>query len=225
MNEEDGQAYYIVPKCDKAVDILYQDDYLLVVNKPEFLLTVPGRAPENKDCVITRLKKDFPEAVIVHRLDLDTSGILIVPIVRSAMSHLARQFQERKIYKRYEAIVWGEVKEQIGEVDLPIIVDWENRPLQCINFETGRNALTHYQKLGFDVQTQQTRLELKPITGRSHQLRLHCREMGHPIIGCDLYAHPAARAASPRLLLHAKEISFTHPHTNERLTIQSPVPF
>lgn len=225
MNEEDGQPYYIVPKCEKAVEIIYQDDYLLVVNKPEFLLTVPGRAPENKDCVITRLKKDFPDAVIVHRLDLDTSGILIVPIVRSAMSHIARQFQERKIYKRYEAIVWGEIKEQIGEVDLPIIVDWENRPLQCINFDTGRNALTHYRNLGFDSHKQQTRLELKPITGRSHQLRLHCREIGHPIIGCDLYAHAEARAASPRLLLHAKEISFTHPQTDELLTFQSPVPF
>jgi len=225
MNEEEGQAYYIVPKCDKEVDILYQDKYLLVVSKPEFLLTVPGRAPENKDCVITRLQKTFPNAVIVHRLDLDTSGILIVPIERSAMSHIARQFQERSIHKRYEAVVWGKVNERYGCVNLPIKVDWENRPLQCINFEDGRNALTFYENIGFNPDTQQTRLELNPITGRSHQLRLHCREIGHPIMGCDLYAHKEAADASPRLLLHAKEISFTHPHTGKFMCIKSPVPF
>ena len=225
MNEADGQPYYIVPKCDKEVEILYQDEHLLVVNKPEFLLSVPGRAPENKDCVITRLQKDFPDAVIVHRLDLDTSGILIVPINRPAMSHIARQFQERKINKRYEAIVWGEVLAQHGSIELPIKADWENRPKQMIHFDEGKKALTHFEKLSYCAENKQTRISLKPITGRSHQLRIHCREMGHPIIGCDMYAHKEALAASPRLLLHACEISFTHPVKNEILTIESPVPF
>jgi tRNA pseudouridine32 synthase/23S rRNA pseudouridine746 synthase len=233
MNEEPGQPYYIVPKCDKAVDILYQDEHLLVINKPEFLLSVPGRAPENKDCVITRLQENFPDAVMVHRLDLDTSGILIVPIVRSAMSHIARQFQERKIEKRYEAVVWGKVKEKAGCIELPIKADWENRPLQCIDFEGGKKANTHYRVLKdvdhsvaiTDQQVEQTRLSLKPITGRSHQLRIHCREIGHPIIGCDMYAHKDALDACPRLLLHACEISFTHPHTGKKMTVESPVPF
>ncbi len=218
-------SYYIVPKCEKEVEILYQDEFLLVVNKPEFLLTVPGRAPENKDCVITRLQKHFPEAVIVHRLDLDTSGLLIVPIQREAMSHIARQFQERKINKRYEAIVWGKVAEQAGSIELPIKADWENRPKQIIDFEKGKNALTHYHVLEINESNQQSRLSLHPITGRSHQLRLHCKEIGHPIIGCDMYAHEQALAASPRLLLHACEISFTHPATKETLHISSPVPF
>lgn len=218
-------SYYIVPKCNKEVEILYQDDFLLVVNKPEFLLTVPGRAPENKDCVITRLQENFPDAVIIHRLDLDTSGLLIVPIKREAMSHIARQFQERKVSKRYEAIVWGKVEEKSGSIELPIKADWENRPKQIIDFENGKKALTHYHLLGFDEDTQQSRLSLNPITGRSHQLRIHCKEIGHPIIGCDMYAHEEALAASPRLLLHACEISFTHPITKKTLHISSLAPF
>lgn len=218
-------SYYIVPKCEKDVDILYQDEHLLVVNKPEFLLTVPGRAPENKDCLITRLQQDFPDAVIVHRLDLDTSGILIVPIQRSAMSHIARQFQERKINKRYEAIVWGKVAQQYGSIDLPIKTDWDNRPKQMIHFENGKRALTDYEVMEYMENTQQTRLNLKPITGRSHQLRIHCKEIGHPIIGCDMYAHEEALAASLRLMLHACDISFIHPATNKRLDFSSPVPF
>jgi tRNA pseudouridine32 synthase/23S rRNA pseudouridine746 synthase len=225
MNEEEGQPYYIVPKCDKEVEILYEDEHLLVVNKPEFLLTVPGRAPENKDCVITRLQKNYPEAVIVHRLDLDTSGLLIVPIQREAMSHIARQFQERKIQKRYEAIVWGKVKESSGTIALPIKADWENRPLQMIHFEGGKRALTHYRRLDYCEKTDQTRLNLVPVTGRSHQLRIHCREIGHPIIGCDMYAHEEALRASERLLLHACEISFTHPATKKAIHVESTVPF
>lgn len=218
-------SYYIVPKCEKDVDILYQDEHLLVVNKPEFLLTVPGRAPENKDCLITRLQQDFPDAVIVHRLDLDTSGILLVPIQRSAMSHIARQFQERKINKRYEAIVWGKVAQQYGSIDLPIKTDWDNRPKQMIHFENGKRALTDYEVMEYMENTQQTRLSLSPITGRSHQLRIHCKEISHPIIGCDMYAHSQALAASPRLMLHACDISFIHPATNKRLDFSSPVPF
>ncbi len=225
MNQQDGQPYYIVPKCDKEVEILYQDDALLVVNKPEFLLTVPGRAPENKDCVITRLQEKFPEAVIVHRLDLDTSGLLIVPIKRSAMSHIARQFQERKIKKRYEALVWGKVQETCGSIDLPLKADWENRPLQIVHFENGKAALTHYHNLGFDEPTQATRLALFPVTGRSHQLRIHCRQIGHPILGCDMYAHEHALAASKRLLLHACEISFEHPENGTLMTIKNEAPF
>lgn len=225
MNEAPGQAYYIVPKCEQEVKIIYQDEHLLVVNKPEFLLSVPGRAPENKDCVITRLQEQFPEAMIVHRLDLDTSGLLIVPIQRAAMSHLARQFQERKIYKRYQAVVWGKIRESAGSIELPIISDWVNRPKQRIDFLNGKHALTHYRILHIDHGTQQSRIELNPVTGRSHQLRIHCREIGHPIIGCDMYAHAEALAASKRLLLHASDISFTHPESGEKINVHSPVPF
>jgi len=222
---DNDQGYYIVPKCDKEIEILYQDECLLVINKPEFLLSVPGRAPENKDCVISRLQADFPNAVMVHRLDLDTSGILIVPIRRDAMSHIARQFQERSIEKEYEAIVWGAVNSKYGSISLPIKPDWQNRPKQCIDFEQGKQALTHYERLDFNSEKQQTRLALKPITGRSHQLRIHCKEIKHPIIGCDMYAHEAALAASPRLLLHGRYISFIHPLSNKRMFVESQAPF
>ena len=225
MNQEPGQAYYIVPKCEQEVKILYQDEHLLVVNKPEFLLSVPGRAPENKDCVITRLQQHFPEAVIVHRLDLDTSGLLIVPIKRAAMSHIARQFQERKIFKRYQALLWGKLKQSYGTIELPIKADWPNRPKQQIDFLEGKHALTHYRVLHVNHEKNQTRIELNPISGRSHQLRIHCRELGHPVLGCDMYAHPEALAASKRLLLHASDISFRHPETSEIISVHSPVPF
>jgi len=225
MNQEPGQAYYIVPKCEQEVKILYQDEHLLVVNKPEFLLSVPGRAPENKDCVITRIQEQFPDAVIIHRLDLDTSGLLIIPIQRSAMSYLARQFQERKIHKRYQAVVWGKLKATYGTVELPIKADWINRPKQQIAISDGKHALTHYRVLDFDEDKNQTRVELNPITGRSHQLRIHCRELGHPVIGCDMYAHSEALAASKRLLLHASDISFRHPQSGEIISVHSPTPF
>src|SRR5690606_4705948 len=193
-------------------------------NKPEFLLTVPGRAPENQDCVIHRLQADFPDAVIVHRLDLDTSGILIVPIQRQAMSHIARQFQERKVHKRYEALVWGIPEARHGCIERPIKADWHNRPRQMIDYAGGKQAITHYEVIE-DLPEQKARLSLRPITGRSHQLRIHCRELGHPILGCDMYAHEEALAASPRLMLHACDISFTHPFTEEALCFSSPVPF
>ncbi len=223
--QESDKPYYIVPKCEKDIEILYQDPYLLVVNKPEFLLTVPGRAPENKDCVITRLQQGFPNAVIVHRLDLDTSGLLIVPVERQAMSHIARQFQERTIEKEYEALVWGKVANRHGSIDLPIKADWENRPKQCIHFEHGKPALTHYERLDYDHDKDRSRVALKPVTGRSHQLRIHCRELGHPILGCDMYAHEEALKASPRLLLHARYISFIHPISEKRMYVESSSPF
>lgn len=219
------KPYYIVPLCDKEVDILYQDDYLLVVEKPEFLLTVPGRAPENKDCLITRIQKTHPSAVIIHRLDLDTSGILIVPIERETMSKLARQFQEREIEKSYQALVWGKVEAQYGSIDLPIKTDWPNRPKQKIDISDGKKALTDFENLGYDAKTNATRLALYPVTGRTHQLRIHCMSFNHPIMGCDMYAHEQAFNAAPRLLLHAESIAFTHPKTNKRLSFRSKVPF
>ncbi|MFT0137544.1 pseudouridine synthase [Alcanivoracaceae bacterium MT1] len=205
--------------------ILHRDDHLLVVNKPAFLLSVPGRAPENKDCVIRRLALDFPEIRLVHRLDLDTSGIMVFALTREAQSQLSRAFQQRRVFKEYQAVVDGLVKYGDGVVDLPLIADWPNRPLQKVCFETGKAALTHWKVLERDAVRSRTRLRLRPVTGRSHQLRIHCRELGHPILGCDLYAPEAVLAASERLLLHAHRLAFNHPHTGLWREFVSPVPF
>lgn len=203
------QEPYIVPPCDAAVEILYADEHLLFVQKPTLLLSIPGRHPANADCVISRLRREYPTASIVHRLDLDTSGIMVIPLRPEVHSHLSRQFQERRVKKLYHAVVFGEVSQDEGEIDLPIARDWSNRPRQKICKLTGKSALTRYQVL--ERSAGRSRLLLRPETGRSHQLRIHLAQIGHPILGCDLYAHAAALAASPRLLLHASYLGFEHP--------------
>ncbi len=214
---------YLVPHSREAIAILYEDEHLLLVRKPHLLLSIPGRHPLNKDCLITRLQVDYPSASIVHRLDLDTSGIMVIPLDKPTHAHISRQFQERKVEKTYEAIVWGRVSEDSGEVELPIRCDWENRPLQMIDHEKGKYALTRYEVM--ERGENHTRMRLKPVTGRSHQLRIHMRELGHPILGCDMYAHAEALAMSDRLLLHATSIGFEHPASGEWLSGESPADF
>ena len=214
---------YLVPHSEEPIRILYQDAHLLLVRKPHLLLSVPGRHRLNKDCLVTRLQQDFPSASIVHRLDLDTSGIMVIPLDKPTHAHISRQFQERLVYKQYEAVVWGMVEADSGEINLPIVCDWERRPLQKICHDTGREAITWFEVL--ERGPDRTRLLLTPQTGRSHQLRIHCREMGHPILGCDMYAHPAALALSPRLLLHATELGFTHPVSGAWLQETCPADF
>jgi tRNA pseudouridine32 synthase/23S rRNA pseudouridine746 synthase len=207
---------HIPPPCYEEVVVLHTDDHILVVVKPSGLLSVPGRIV--KDCVINRLKVDHPEVAAVHRLDLDTSGLMVVSLSKLATSDLNRQFRERQINKQYVAVVDGEVKDRSGEIDLPIRADWENRPRQVIDHEAGKPSLTHYELL--DSNAQQSRLLLKPVTGRSHQLRIHLAEIGHPILGCDLYAHEAAFKKSTRLMLHASSLEFSHPQSGERMVFE-----
>ncbi len=206
---------YLVPHSREEIRILYEDEHLLLVRKPDLLLSVPGRHPLNKDCLVTRLQLRYPSASIVHRLDLDTSGIMVIPLNKASHAHISRQFQQRQVEKCYQAVVWGVLEQECGEVDLPIACDWENRPRQLICHERGRQALTRYEVLERGVD--RTRVLLRPVTGRSHQLRIHMRELGHPILGCDMYAHPEALAMAPRLLLHATTLAFTHPATGEWL--------
>ncbi|NND67420.1 MAG: RNA pseudouridine synthase [Halioglobus sp.] len=209
---------YLVPHSQESIRILHADDDLLLVRKPHLLLSVPGRHPLNRDCLISRLRRDYPGASIVHRLDLDTSGIMVVPLNRATHSHISRQFQERKVRKTYHAIVYGQVEADQGEIDLPIAPDWSDRPRQVICAERGKQALTHYevlQRLG-----DRTRLLLQPVTGRSHQLRIHLAEIGHPILGCDMYAHEEALHMSQRLLLHATNLAFTHPGSGEWISTE-----
>ena len=214
---------YLVPHSREEIRILYEDEDLLLVRKPDLLLSVPGRHPLNKDCLVTRLQLRYPGASIVHRLDLDTSGIMVIPLNKACHAHISRQFQQRQVEKSYHAVVWGVLAQDCGEVDLPIACDWENRPRQLICHQRGRQALTRFEVLERGVD--RTRVLLRPVTGRSHQLRIHMRELGHPILGCDMYAHPQALAMAPRLLLHATALRLAHPFSGEALAFHSPAPF
>src|SRR5690606_34602489 len=176
---------------------------LLLVNKPSGLLSVPGRHPRNRDCLISRLQAQWPEALIVHRLDMDTSGIMVIALNKEVHANLSRQFQQRQVTKQYDALVFGLVAQDSGAVDAPLITDWPNRPLQKICYEQGKAALTRYRVLQRDEQSNRSHLLLEPLTGRSHQLRVHMRELGHPILGDSFYGCPTSKAMASRLMLHA----------------------
>lgn len=222
---EEERPRHIVPFCEEQIDILYEDDYFLILHKPAFLLSVPGKHSLNKDSVITRLKPKYPGIEAVHRLDLDTSGIMVFPLQRFVLSEISKQFQKRTVNKAYEAMVWGVVEDNQGFIELPIAVDWENRPKQQICYDNGKPSKTEFVVLERLAEQNKTRLHLIPHTGRTHQLRIHNAEVGHPILGCDMYAHEQALSLSKRLLLHSKMIGFTHPKTGEYMEFFSPAPF
>ncbi|MDH5518424.1 MAG: pseudouridine synthase [Gammaproteobacteria bacterium] len=205
-------------------EILYQDDDFLVLNKPANLLSVPGRGPDKQDCLSARVQQQFPSALIVHRLDYDTSGIILMALNKPAQSQISRLFQQRQIDKTYIAIVSQHPIEESGSVDLPMRCDYERRPLQIIDHEQGKQALTHWQVLQrYDNNT--SRIQLKPHTGRSHQLRLHMFSIAHPILGDNLYGTDETLAMSPRLLLHASELCFKHPLKGQMVKLHNPCPF
>lgn len=208
-----------------AIDILYQDDDLLILNKPAGLLTVPGKGPEKQDCLINRAIRFNPNARVVHRLDQGTSGLVMIPLNYQTLRTLTRQFEGRGIHKRYQAVVSGLLEKDEGEVDLPLICDWPNRPLQKVCFEQGKAALTRYQAVSRDTSRGTTRVELEPVSGRTHQLRVHMLSLGHPIVGDQLYAPPAIQAMAPRLLLHASHLQLRHPITGIEVSIHCPPEF
>jgi tRNA pseudouridine32 synthase/23S rRNA pseudouridine746 synthase len=215
------------PACS-AIEPLYADDALLVFDKPSGLLAVPGRGPDKQDCLAARVQARYPDALIVHRLDMATSGLMVMARGAAAQRALSKAFAAREVTKRYIAVVAGRLEaaqETWGVIDLPIIVDWPNRPLRIVDYEAGKPSLTRWRVLGHDDSGATTRVELEPVTGRSHQLRVHLRELGHPILGDALYAPPAVQALSGRLLLHAWSLGFVHPLTGEALAFESPAPF
>jgi tRNA pseudouridine32 synthase/23S rRNA pseudouridine746 synthase len=214
---------YLVPHSREEIDVLYADRDLLLVRKPHLLLSIPGRHPLNRDCLITRLRRDYPTASIVHRLDLDTSGIMVIPLNKPTHAHISRQFQRREVDKSYHALVYGGMAQDIGEIDLPIACDWASRPRQVICRKRGKPALTRFQVL--ERAGDRTRVLLQPVTGRSHQLRIHLSEIGHPVLGCDLYAHENALGMANRLMLHASALAFEHPATGRRLRGDCPPDF
>jgi len=204
---------------DSPVNIVYQDEHLIVANKPAGLLSVPGKGPENQVCLINQVLKLNPNARVAHRLDQGTSGMVIFPLSYLALRNLTQHFEDKKIHKRYLAIVDGLIKDDQGEVDLPLICDWPNRPLQKVCFEHGKKALTRYEVIERNEILQQTRVHLYPITGRTHQLRVHMLSLGHIILGDGLYATPEIKAKAPRLLLHAQDLTFPHPITEKNITL------
>ena len=238
----------------------YEDEYLLVLEKPSGLLCVPGRGPDKQDCLSTRAQQRWPDALIVHRLDQATSGLVIMARSLAVQRQLSQAFAERQIQKRYIAVVAGQLgidhllsaacnspfardaeqQPPPGEgvaplqggsrtaaqgvwntVDLPIAADWERRPLRVINAETGKSSQTQWQALAYDPEKAQTRVLLKPLTGRTHQLRVHMAALGHPIAGDALYADTAIAASAPRLLLHAMALEFAHPVEGHSIGIES----
>ncbi|MBL4781418.1 MAG: RluA family pseudouridine synthase [Porticoccaceae bacterium] len=216
---------FIVPLCTEQIDIVYQDEHLLLINKPSALLSLSGKHPLNKDSVHWRLVQDFPTATLAHRLDFGTSGLMIVALNKAVNGHLTRQFQERSVAKRYMALLHGHLAEDSGEIDLPIAKNRINFPLQKICHATGKPAQSHYQVLERLENPFATRVVFTPITGRTHQLRIHSGEIGHGILGCDLYASDEAFSLAPRLLLHAERIEFEHPVSGEHLKGFCPCPF
>lgn len=211
------------PPMRPYLNIVFKDEHLLVLNKPSGLLTVPGKALEHKDSLELRVQRVYPTAKIVHRLDMATSGLLVMALDKSTHRQLSKQFELRQTRKTYIARVYGEVSGERGSVDLPLICDWPNRPKQMVCQQRGKPSLTHWRVL--ERNDNSTRMELTPVTGRSHQLRVHMLSLGHPILGDRLYAHSDALTMAKRLQLHAQTLGFTHPVTELPLELSAPVPF
>lgn len=209
------------PPNDPLV-ILHHDHELLLVDKPSGLLSVPGKGEHLADCLIARIQAVFPEALLVHRLDRDTSGVMVFAMTPHAQRHLGLQFEKRQVKKTYIARVFGHVEGKDGTVDLPLIVDWPNRPKQHVDFENGKPAVTDWKVLKREENA--TRMRLFPQTGRSHQLRVHMLELGHPILGDPFYAEGDALDA-PRLMLHAESLRLRHPDGGKGLTFKAKCPF
>lgn len=203
----------------KTVDIIFSDNDIIIVDKAPGLLSVPGRGEEKIDSVSHRLSQQFPEVHIVHRLDMATSGIMVFARTKDALRNLQQQFQNRQTQKTYQAIVAGKLTPNQGAINLPMRCDWPNRPKQMVCYEHGKKSLTRWSVI--EVIDGDTRIQLKPITGRSHQLRIHCNALGHPILGDNLYGTEYSQSATPELCLHAQSLTFSHPTTNESMTFSS----
>ncbi len=214
-----------------GLDVVHCDAHLLVLEKPAGLLSVPGRGADKHDCVAARAQRLYPDALVVHRLDMATSGLMLMARGLPVQRHLSQAFAQRQVGKRYLAVVSGRLEMPPSAphgwalIDLPLAADWPNRPRRIVAPEHGKPSLTRWRVLAYDDGADATRLELEPITGRSHQLRVHLQSLGHPIIGDSLYAPPAVQARSPRLLLHASALRLAHPATGEPLAWSSTAPF
>lgn len=221
----DFEQMAILPATTAPWQLVYHDEHLLVVDKPAMLLTVPGRHPANHDCLISRVQREFPSASVVHRLDYDTSGLVILPLSKKALSAISVQFQQRQVEKTYHALVAGQPAPSQGSIDLPLVADEARRPLSKVCMAQGKPSLTWYETLSYDAETDVARMALQPKTGRSHQLRLHMQAIGHPMLGDPFYAPAPIAAKAKRLCLHAAKVRFIHPATGDWLVLEAPTPF
>ena len=208
---------------ETELDVVFRNDDLIALNKPSGLLSVPGRNMAHKDCLETRVQQHYQTATTVHRLDMDTSGIMVMALNKEAHRHISKQFEQKTLKKSYICLVAGVVPTNAGEIDLPLRCDWPNRPLQMVDHDLGKKALTRWRVL--ERLDEVSRLELSPVTGRSHQLRVHCLSMGHPILGDRFYAPPEVIAKSKRLCLHAEILELELPVSGQRMTFNAPCPF
>lgn len=206
----------------EPLDILHEDAHLVVVNKPAGLLSVPGRGAHLADCLLVRVQAVFPDALLIHRLDRDTSGVIVFALTAHAQRHVSMQFEKRSTKKSYVARVEGALIPDTGVVDLPLIVDWPNRPLQKVCHETGKPAVTEWRVTKRDEH--ETRVRLTPKTGRSHQLRVHMLALGHPILGDPLYA-TGSTLEHPRMMLHSEELRLKHPESGKSMKFRAPAEF
>lgn len=207
---------------DVPLAVLHEDHEIVVVDKPAGLLSVPGRGEHLSDCLLSRVQNAFPTALLVHRLDRDTSGVMVFGLTPHAQRNLSMQFEKRRVKKTYIARVWGEMAGKTGTVDLPLIVDWPNRPRQMVCHETGKPAVTDWRVMR--TGGGESRVRLNPRTGRSHQLRVHMLALGHVILGDPLYAEGPA-AEYPRLMLHSQELRISHPESGRGMAFRADVPF
>ena len=216
-----------MPEHPASVEIIYADAHLLVLNKSAGLLSVPGRGADKQDCLSLRAQRHYPDALIVHRLDMSTSGLMLMARGAAMQTALSKLFEVRQVFKRYIAVVDGQLPIQADWqlIDAPIALDWPNRPLRIIQADAGKPSQTRWRAVFYDAAADTTRVELQPVTGRSHQLRVHLKALGHPILGDALYAQASTLAKSPRLLLHATELRFQHPVAGAVSVFESPPPF
>jgi tRNA pseudouridine32 synthase/23S rRNA pseudouridine746 synthase len=203
------KSFIYEPPTEPWLDVLHADADIVVVNKPSGLLTVPGKDAALKDSIEARVRERWPTAALVHRLDKDTSGVLLLALNKPALGFIGSQFEGRRTTKSYVARVFGQLDPESGRVDLPLATDWENKPRQRVDFKRGRPSQSEWTVLGREAAA--TRVRLVPLTGRTHQLRVHMMALGHPILGDVFYATGAALEAAERLQLHAEELGFTHP--------------
>ncbi|MCW8936170.1 MAG: pseudouridine synthase [Gammaproteobacteria bacterium] len=212
------------PPVHTKLDILYQDNNLIALNKPAGLLSVPGRGEDKQDCMLSRLQIEFPEALVIHRLDMPTSGIIVFARNKNTQKLMGKLFENKLISKEYFAKVHGVLKETSGIINQPLITDWINRPRQKIDYKQGKPSQTRYTLLSI-IEGKNSLVKLQPITGRSHQLRVHMSSLGHAILGDELYGTYQTRNESSRLLLHAENVSFIDPLTKKNINIHCPVDF
>ncbi len=216
---------FVAPACHQSIETLYQDEHILLINKPSGLLSLSGKNPLNLDSVHHRLAQVYPQISLIHRLDFGTSGVMLLALDKTSNASLSQQFQQRTVIKRYHSIVAGHVEQDSGMIEAPISKDKALFPRLKVCFAQGQKAISHFQVLERLSHPDRTRLLFTPETGRTHQLRIHSQFIGHPMLGCDLYGTDETQSLASRLQLHACELEFKHPATGQRLTFNCPAPF